>query len=86
MMMLSYMKGPKIDDWVREKVTLLETAVSNGTANLNDKHVWNTFIEEFTDAFMDTTRREQATLDLINIQMKGEDLDIYISTFHHLHE
>jgi hypothetical protein len=35
---------------------------------------------------MDTTRREQATLDLINIQMKGEDLDMYISTFHHLRE
>jgi hypothetical protein len=31
-------------------------------------------------------RREQATLDLINIQMKGEDLDTYISTFHHLWE
>jgi hypothetical protein len=35
---------------------------------------------------MDTTRREQATLDLINIQMKGKDLDTYISTFHHLQE
>jgi Retrotransposon gag protein/Zinc knuckle len=85
MMMLSYMKGPKIDDWVWEKVTLLETAVSNGTANPNDKHVWNTFIEEFTEVFTDTTR-EQVTLDLINIQMKGEDLDTYISTFHHLRE
>jgi Retrotransposon gag protein/Zinc knuckle len=84
MMMLSYMKGPKIDDWVWEKATLLETAVLNGTANPNDEHVWNMFIEEFTDAFTDTTRREQATLDLINIQMKGEDLDTYISTFHHL--
>jgi hypothetical protein len=58
MMMLSYMKGPKIDDWVQEKATLLETAVSNGTANPNDEHVWNMFIEEFTDAFTDTTRRE----------------------------
>jgi hypothetical protein len=69
---------------VREKATLLEMAVSNRTANPNDKHVWNTFIEEFTKAFTDTTRREQATLDLINIQMKGEDLDTYIFTFHHL--
>jgi Retrotransposon gag protein/Zinc knuckle len=86
MMMLSYMKGPKIDDWVWERAMLLEMVVSNGTANLNDKHVWNTFIEEFTEAFTDTTRREQATLDLINIQMKGEDLDTYISTFHHLQE
>jgi Retrotransposon gag protein len=86
MMMLSYMKGPKIDDWVREKATLLETAVTNRTANPNDEHVWNTFLEEFMDAFTDTTRREQATLDLINIQMKGEDLDTYISTFHHLRE
>jgi hypothetical protein len=41
MMMLSYMKGPKIDDWVREKAMLLEMAVANGTANLNDEHVWN---------------------------------------------
>ena len=86
MMMLSYMKGPKIDDWVQEKATILETAVANGTADPNNEHVWNTFIEEFTDAFTDTTRREQATLDLINIQMKGEDLDTYISTFHHLRE
>jgi hypothetical protein len=37
---------------------LLETAVTNGIANPNDKHVWNTFIEKFTEAFMDTTRRE----------------------------
>jgi Retrotransposon gag protein len=86
MMMLSYMKGPKIDNWVQEKAMLLETAVSNRTANPNDEHVWNTFIEEFTEVFTDTTRREQATLDLINIQMKGEDLDTYISTFHHLRE
>jgi hypothetical protein len=55
MMMLSYMKGPKIDDWVREKATLLESAVTNRTANPNDEHVWNTFLEEFTDAFTDTT-------------------------------
>jgi hypothetical protein len=27
MMMLSYMKGPKIDNWVREKATLLEMAL-----------------------------------------------------------
>jgi hypothetical protein len=67
MMMLSYMKGPKINDWVCEKATLLETAMSNGTANPNDEHIWNTFIEEFTEAFTDTTRWEQATLDLINI-------------------
>jgi Retrotransposon gag protein len=60
--------------------------VSNGMANLNNEHVWNTFIKEFTEAFTDTTRREQATLDLINIQMKGEDLDMYISMFHHLQE
>jgi Zinc knuckle len=86
MMMLSYMKGPKINDRVWEKATLLETAVSNGMANPNDEHVWNTFIEEFTEAFTDTTRQEQAMLDLINIQMKGEDLDTHISTFHHLRE
>jgi Retrotransposon gag protein len=61
-------------------------AVTNGTANPNDEHMWNTFIEEFTDAFMDTTRREQAMLDLITIQMKGKDLDTYISTFYHLWE
>jgi hypothetical protein len=39
MMMLSYMKGPKINNWAQEKATLLETAVLNGMANPNDKHV-----------------------------------------------
>jgi hypothetical protein len=56
MMMLSYIKGPKIDNWVHEKAMLLETAVSNGMANPNNEHVWNTFIKEFIEAFTDTTR------------------------------
>jgi Retrotransposon gag protein len=84
MLCLSYMKGFKINDWVRQKATALQTAIDNGMADPNDEAIWTAFEQEFRAAFTDTTRREQATQDLINIQMKGEDLDTYIATFDHL--
>jgi Retrotransposon gag protein len=51
-----------------------------------DKTIWQAFEDEFVAAFTDTTRREQAMLDLINIAMKGDDLNTYMATFEHLRE
>jgi Retrotransposon gag protein len=51
-----------------------------------DETIWQAFEDEFVAAFTDTTRREQATLDLINISMKGDNLDTYMATFEHLQE
>jgi Retrotransposon gag protein len=51
-----------------------------------DETIWQAFEDEFIAAFTDTTRHEQVTLDLINITMKGDDLDTYMATFEHLRE
>jgi hypothetical protein len=84
MMCLSYMKGPKVNDWVRHKARTLQAAIDNRTTVATDETIWQAFEDEFVAAFTDTTRHEQVMLDLINISMKGDDLDTYMATFKHL--
>jgi hypothetical protein len=86
MMCLSYMKGPKVNDWVCQRTCALQQAVDGGTVQLDDKDIWTAFHGELEAAFTDTTCCEQVTLDLINIAMKGDNLDTYMATFEHLWE
>jgi hypothetical protein len=51
---------------------------------VTDETIWQAFEDKFVAAFTDMTRCEQATLDLINIAMKGDDLNTYMATFEHL--
>ena len=85
LMALSYMKGPKITGWVRARMAELKNQISAGM-DRNDEALWARFERCFRDAFTDTTRKEVAALQLTSLQMKGEDLDTYISTFEHLRE
>jgi Retrotransposon gag protein len=86
MMCLSYMKGPKVNDWVWQQACTLQQAVDNGTVQPDNEDIWTAFHGELEAAFTDTTRCEQATLDLISMSMKGDDLDTYMATFEHLRE
>jgi hypothetical protein len=58
--------------------------VDNGTVQPDDEDIWNAFHGELEAAFTDTTRCEQAMLNLISMSMKGDDLDTYMVTFEHL--
>jgi hypothetical protein len=58
--------------------------VDNGTVQPDDEDIWTAFHGELKAAFTNTTRQEQATLDLISMSMKGDDLDTYMATFEHL--
>jgi hypothetical protein len=63
---LSYMKGPKIDDWVRLIIGQVNVRV-NGLPNKNppvppvngrdDENLWTWFVGVFRAAFTDTTNR-----------------------------
>jgi hypothetical protein len=86
MMCLSYMKGPKVNDWVQQRAHALQQAVDNSTVQPDDKDIWTTFHGELEAAFTDTTRHKQVTLDLISMSMKGDNLDTYMATFKHLQE
>ena len=92
---LSYMKGPKIDDWVR--LMIEQTALRvNGNANnvppilpvnnRDDQDLWIWFVWAFRTVFTDTTQSEDALSKLLAIKMQGEDLDTYIMTFDHLRD
>ena len=50
----------------------------------DDETLWREFVADFTRAFTDTTSSEQAYAALIDLQMKGKDIDDYIATFESL--
>jgi hypothetical protein len=92
---LSYMKGPKIDDWVRLIVGQTVLRV-NGQPNENppvapvnnrdNEALWDWFILAFQQAFTDTMKSEDALSKFLTIKMIGNDLDMYIATFDHLRD
>ena len=55
MMCLSYMKGPKVNNWVRHKARTLQAAIDNGTTVATDETIWQAFEDEFVAAFTNTT-------------------------------
>ena len=90
---LSYMKGPKVDDWVLQQGDRLTIRVQGNTLvnpmippthHDDDETLWREFVVDFTRAFTDTALSEQAYAALTDLQMKGEDIDDYIATFESL--
>jgi hypothetical protein len=81
--MLSYMKGPKIDDWVWEKVMLLEMAVSNSMACHGSKGPW---LEVSTDVTCSaqvlsvfTRRREGSQGERSRLSWIGDKVETEVS-------
>jgi hypothetical protein len=83
LMCLSYMKGPKVNDWVTARAQQLNDEMNAG-GNPDDEAIWNDFKRLFLAAFTDTTKKEDAVQQLLNLKMTGDDLDSYISAFEHL--
>ena len=90
---LSYMKGPKVDDWVLQQGDRLTIRVQGNTLvnpmippthHDDNETLWREFVADFTRAFTDTASSKQAYAALTDLQMKGEDIDDYIATFESL--
>jgi hypothetical protein len=90
---LSYMKGPKVDDWVLQQGDRLSHCIQGNTlvvpplalTHLDmDEILWVEFVVEFTQAFIDTVSSEQAYSDLTKLEMKGDEIDDYVATFENL--
>jgi hypothetical protein len=89
---LTFMCGPKVDDWVVQYIGLVGTKVySNNTTNppmpathqFNDKCLWTEFIANFHYIYSDTAEAEGTYAKLMILSMKdGEgQLDNYIAKF-----
>jgi hypothetical protein len=86
MFVLSYIKGPNIDDWVADQVEILNektTRVQN-PIDRADKVLWNDFNTAFTTAFTDTAKEQVAHQKLMALKMYKDDVDSYIATFGNL--
>ena len=86
---LSYIKGPNVDDWVSATTDDVYEKVHGcvgrpATHQPDDEDLWNEFVQEFNDAFTDTTAAEHAYAELTKLYMKGEEADQYIAMFERL--
>jgi hypothetical protein len=85
---LSFIRGPKVDNWVTEKINQLRRAVlgdpAQGIAATHlptDEDLWNNFGADFRSTFEDTASEENAYAKLKSLRMEGDQIDEYIATF-----
>jgi hypothetical protein len=77
---LSYMKGPKVEDWAEAQQEFMNDRKS--TRRLaNFKSHWRDFEKAFKDTFMDIAKSVKAENELKNLKMMNGDINSYIATF-----
>ena len=90
---LSYIKGPRVDDWVAHQIHELYTmAYGDITANPpvlashlpEDEECWDRFARTFLAMYTNMAAAEQAYSDLTKLTMVGEDINEYVAQFEHL--
>jgi hypothetical protein len=82
------MRGTNVDDWKSAQRRALNEKV-NRAANAIDRAsevLWTDFVTTFDGAFTDTTKKQKAMSDLLQLKMYRGDLDTYISRFKHYAE
>ena len=81
---LSYIKGPRVDDWVAQQMNEAATKVYNNIYLETDKQIWQEWEQVFDLTFTDTALVEQAYAELTKLEMKNDEIDEYITTFKRL--
>ncbi len=86
LMAMSFMKGPKIQDWVRAQMRALDNKVNSTKWGLSesDEALWDEFQRDFINSFTNTMMTQEAYNKLKSLKMVGEDLDTYITTHNSL--
>jgi hypothetical protein len=89
---LTFMRGPKVDDWVVQYIDLISTKVygdqttnppTPATHQFNDERLWTEFVADFRCIYSDTAEAEGAYAKLMALSMKDGNgqLDNYIAKF-----
>ena len=84
---ISFITGPNVDDWAEHQLDELEEKTSLNNPNRytdTDERLWTEFETAFQAAYQDTTRAQDAFTALMQLEMKGWDVDTYIATFDRL--
>ena len=84
---LTYIRGPMVNDWVNTQennlITRTDTTKPNHVLE-DDEVLWAEFEMAFHDAWMDTSKKQNAYDQLMKLTMAGWDIDTYIATFERL--
>jgi len=80
--LLSYMSRPQVDSWKEEQLGKLIEEIDDGTQE-TDETLWDTFIENFKQAYTNTNLREEAYQALCKLRQK-ESLDEFFADFKRL--
>ena len=83
MLFLTFIKGPNVQGWVGAQVGWLGRHLL-AQARKTDQHLYNTVMDSFSTAFMDTMSLQKAKAEFQSIKMEGCDHDMYIAKFKRL--
>ena len=83
-MAISFMNGPKVQDWTRAQVKKLDYAMETLGVDSQSKSLWRNFCDNFMKAFTNTTRKQNTYTKLKNLKMEKDNLDTYITTHENL--
>ena len=85
--MLTYIHRPMINDWVNPQEQKLANQINTskcGWVCKDNGVLWQEFKIAFCDAWTDTSKKQMAYEQLMQLTMNGWDFDTYIATFDHL--
>ena len=83
MLFLGYIRGPKVDEWVKDQIGIVLNHLEGG-GRYTDEWIWDTVVNEFARCFQDIMSKERARMELSTLKMERGDLDGYNSKFRHL--
>jgi hypothetical protein len=84
---LTYIRGPMINDWVNAQEEHLADQVDTtkrGWVRETDEVLWQEFENAFKAMWMDTLKKQNVYDQLMKLMMQGWDVDTYITTFDRL--
>ena len=83
---LSYIRGPIVNDWGKDKVAETRDKVNRATNPINkaDEVLWTNFLASFKAAYTDIAIKQNSYRKMIELQMKGDHIDNYVARFKHL--
>jgi Retrotransposon gag protein len=82
-LILTFIKGENINNWVSHQLDLLIKRIKNRIKH-SDKAHWDLFEADFMTAFVNSGSQQTAYTQLEKLSMGMDNLDQYISTFNRL--
>jgi hypothetical protein len=79
---MGFIRGSNMATWVEDKLQLLEQrTVQWGD---EDPQIWDLFEQDMDRVFKDVNTKDQGITELMNLQMTGDQLNTYNTTFNQL--